>query len=83
MGSEEQPRAPRDSGRQEAPLSQASHARGFSSESEGQLWCGCVAPVLARAIRRSARLCSLSAHYGKHLIRMLSAIVCGGFKRPY
>jgi hypothetical protein len=43
----------RDSERQEAPLSRASHAHGFSSESEGQLWSGCVVVALDRAVQRS------------------------------
>jgi hypothetical protein len=65
----EQPKAaarsdalPCDSERQDAPLSQASHAHGFSSESEGQLRSGCVVFALARAVHRSARLCSLAPH---------------------
>jgi hypothetical protein len=46
----------RDIEQQEALLSQASHAHRFSSESEGQLWRGCVVVALARAVQRSARL---------------------------
>ena len=66
MSSQEKPRAarlyPRDSELQEAPLSKASHAHGFSSESKGRvfvLWLSVVG-ALARAVQRSARLCSLT-----------------------
>ena len=59
----EQPRSealPRDSERQEAPLNQASHAHDFDSKSESQLLCGCAVAALARAVKISARLCSVA-----------------------
>jgi hypothetical protein len=37
---------------EEAPLSQESHARGFSSVNKGQLWRDCVAAAPARAVQR-------------------------------
>jgi hypothetical protein len=49
---------PRDNKRQEAPLSQASHAHGLLRESEDQLRCGCVMAALVQAAQLSARLCS-------------------------
>jgi hypothetical protein len=59
---------PRDSERQEAPLSQAGRANGFSSESEGQLWCGCVVAALVRAVQLSEHLCSLFSHLPLHAL---------------
>ena len=58
---------PRDSERLEAPLSQASHARGFSSESMGQLCSGCVVIPLARAIQRFARLSPFTSLFEKFI----------------